>query len=442
MESDARIKIENAQLLTEILERNYYKFFRDKNYKSLKNIEFIINKASTNLNSYGCFGNTEKQMYPNIDFTQCDYEKIKTNLALFLDFYIKNNFVCDIELTGNDWLNENDKTNDIFEIILKKFENIENKPETIYVNTDGLFLNNNELFDIILHFTKLFESIGITLHYNFYINGKYCDSNVYDYSKLFDFISCIKQYNIISYITSKNVENWIENYRWWIKNLNENAFLNIELREQKTEDWDKNAISLYLQFLNFQIEYFKNSLSLTEQLKLFFDKNKTIKFNTIALKWNDYLNNNNNNNNCNFFKNLTIDLETLSIVPCAKINYKDFRIGQYDIDQNEIVGIIGKTLELIIFNTHLKQKCLPHCEDCLHIEHCGGHCLAESYNKCFDMCVPIREFCDLSKSKINFLIYNYSLLGLIGKENLQLINCDEYYIANILRLQNNIMRVL
>ena len=438
---------QNNELINDILKRNYYKEFQKEN--SSKNIELIINRLNTNSKCYGCFNNTETKLYPHIDFSENDYDKIFENLSIFLKFYNQNQWQCPIELNGIDW--SNDKN---CEKILILLQNLSTKymneyfPKKIIIDTDfySIINNTDDLWYKWKKRQEVFKNNNIILYFNIYANGPYCDDNNYSmeyYDKLVNLFKnhTIQEdsFKIITYIRPNNIKSWIKNYQWWIDNLGDLAFTNIELREEKTENWTYELIGEYINFLNYQIEYFQNKYDNEDFLKLIYDKNKNNIFQNIALLENKYLINENKNNNCNFFKNLTIDLTTMNIVPCAKVNYEDFACGQYIIENNEITKIKAKNVPIIIYNTHLKQSCMPHCELCPHVELCAGHCLGESYNKCFDMLPPIKEFCDLSKAKINFLIYRYNSLNLIDKKIMEKLNCNKLYIDLILDINNILM---
>lgn len=432
MEYKDRLIEENNELIADILKRNYYtEFVKDD---SKKNIELIINRNNISSKCYGCFNDTEKEMYPHINFSENNYDKIYNNFLAFAKMYNTNNWKCPIEINGLDWINT-DFYNKILLILKQYFSN-----KKIIINIDLGILKN-------INFYNELNSLGVDLFLNIYANGLYCDDNDYNenyYNKLINFIKTIKKdkFKIISHIRPSNVKNWEKNYNWWIDKLGELAFTNIELREEKTENWTYELISEYVLFLKHQINFLLNTYNEDIFTKIIFNKQNTIIFQNISLLENKYLINENKNNNCNFFKNLTIDLTTMNIVPCAKINYEDFACGQYIIENNEIKEIKAKNIPIVIFNTHLKQACMPHCEVCKHLEFCSGHCLGESYNKCYDMAVPIREFCDLSKAKINFLIHVYDELNLLTKNKLLELNCNELYIQTIIDLKSQMKEVL
>lgn len=439
---------QNDELILDILKRNYYSEFVKKD--SSKNIELIINRTNVKSKCYGCFNNTETKMYPHIDFSETDYDKIYNHLSAFMKYYDKQGWSCPIELNGIDW--SNDEVCEKILIMLQALscKTIYNFPTKIIIDTDfnGFVNDISDLQRKWRRRYELFKKAGINLFFNIHANGKYCDDNNYgdDYwEQLIFWINSFhldqNSYKIISYVRPNNIKNWINNYDWWVEKMGDNAFTHIELREEKTESWSYELINEYVLFLKHQVEVIYNRFGEEILTKIAFDKYPEFIFQNISILENKYLLNKKKNNNCNFFKNLTIDLTTMNIVPCAKVNYEDFSCGQYIIENNNITSIKAKNIPIIIFNTHLKQSCMPHCENCEHIEFCSGHCLGESYNKCYEMLVPIKEFCDLSKAKINFLIYLYIQLGILTEENLNKLNCNELYIKYLLQLADSIQEI-
>ena len=112
---------------------------------------------------------------------------------------------------------------------------------------------------------------------------------------------------------------------------------------------------------------------------------------------------------------LVIDINKLNILLCHKINYEDFIIGTYLIENNQITSCIAKTPSLAIIKAHLKRSCTPHCEYCNYLNICEGFCYGLSYEKSYNPLIPIKQNCDLIKCKYNFLLYKYKLLDIFNK---------------------------
>ena len=66
---------EDNELIYDILTRNYYNEFKKED--SSKEIELIINRLNIESKCYGCFNNTEKLMYPHIDFSENESRSFK-----------------------------------------------------------------------------------------------------------------------------------------------------------------------------------------------------------------------------------------------------------------------------------------------------------------------------------------------------------------------------
>jgi pentatricopeptide repeat protein len=91
-----------------------------------------------------------------------------------IDWYISNNFCCNIYIKGCLEEENIDEVLKCFTEIHNKFINIDLKPKEIYIYTKGL--NLNLLKNILL----IFNNSSIKIIPIFLINGYYCDKqNLY-----------------------------------------------------------------------------------------------------------------------------------------------------------------------------------------------------------------------------------------------------------------------
>ena len=406
MEQERRF-IENKTLLKDILRRNYYSHFQQNDSK--KNIEFLLSNTC-NQNCEHCYLSHETAMYPNSNYQNNDYKKTLINLQSLLNWYNDNEFKCDIILSGNDWLN--DKT--FYEKILNTFQTFEFKytPKNIIIYSNLLFLLDNKQTDRIKEFITIMQkNRNINIQFQIFLNGKYCDNDMYSdefYQKMFNFLS-ITDYLIHAFITPTNVSGWIENYKWWIRNLKDQAFSHITLTELTCDSWTKENLSDFIQFIDFQTDFLKECIVNFEWL--IFNQNEDYKFINTQLISQQILNNVNSHQDCNFHNSVVINVKNLTLLLCDKINYPDFIIGTFVEENGQITDLEPNNMSLIILKAHLKRSSTPHCETCDFLELCDGFCYGAAYEKTYNPLLPIKEKCDLIKSKYIYLIYKYNLLG-------------------------------
>lgn len=179
----------NEQLLNDVLERNYYKYFRE----SKKQLSIIVNKG--NICGTHCEVNNNFEDY----FQVFDLSNNKSNIKNLIDFYIKNKFKCDINILGDD-------TNSVAEyetalaVMLESFKlESEFKPAKITLCCHLNYLNN----PLIDRYIKDFADIDITVTFIIVTQGKFIDNDS-DYSLLEKYESNIDR--IICYIKPETIQ--------------------------------------------------------------------------------------------------------------------------------------------------------------------------------------------------------------------------------------------
>lgn len=427
---------EDIELLNDILTRNYYNIFKTSSEKIL---EFILNYTCSNNCSY-CYLNSLDNIYPN---NNCSNKNLLNNFQAFISWYIDNNFITDIELIGNQWIYDSTINLQIFNILYTTYKNSNYKPKNIIIRSDMKFINQNDIYDLIQAYIQKFNDINIHIKFIGYLNGKFCDNNLYDdneYQKIFHFI---KNNNgkIQTTITPSNINNWISNFKWWISSFNtEDVLKLVYINEETSSEWNGiNLINLF-SFLDFQSDYFIEKYSNDFLLKLIFNNQNNISFTNCSLKNNQILSNQKQFKKCNFHQALTIDILNANIITCPKINYQDFVIGHFKIEDKKIISCLPKNIELIILNSHLKRSSTPHCETCIYLDLCDGFCYGKSFDTNYSIIIPVLENCKMIYGKNNFLIYKYYIKNYLNKENLIQYSQDQIYNKQLIKIITGIKK--
>lgn len=427
---------EDIQFLNDILTRNYYNTFKTTKEKT---IEFVLNHTCYNNCSY-CYLSSLNNIYPKNNNSN---QELLNNFSAFINWYIENNFIADIELVGNQWLYDLKNSSQIFDILYTSYNNTKFKPKNIIIRSDMKFINQNEIILMIEKYLQDFNNIDINIKIIGYLNGKFCDNNIYtdeEYEKIFNFIKNNKG-EIQTTITPFNVNYWIENFKWWVSNFKTQDVLKlVHITEETSDKWEGINLINLISFLDFQSDYFIEHYDKDFLLKLIFNNQQKINFTNCSLKNNQILSNIQQFRNCNFHNSLTIDVLNANIITCPKINYEDFVIGHFNIENNKVIQCIPQNIELIILNTHLKRSSTPHCETCMYIDFCDGFCYGKSFDISYNIIIPILENCKMIYGKINFLIYKYYVLNYLTKNNLIENSSDEIYNKQLINIINNIKK--
>lgn len=386
-------------LLRDIIERNYYTFFRKDEYvnKNL-NISFFYDNDYTD---YKIIPN-----YESLEDKNANFEQIYNNFKLFLNYYKDQGFNANINI-------HDDKFFDNFELNLSLFNLI--YEQEIKFKSLNFYISLYKFEDL----NSLFNKINI-LNNKFHIN--------FVFSLLISQISLFKNQDINNLNYKLNIlippqmpsEELIFNQ----KIIDSNNFNINQYIEVDSDLWTIEAIEDYLKYLNYLMD------NLNDLNEIFFTNLP------IALQDQHVLDNTNCKKNCDFQNSLNVLIADLSINLCHKFQFKDLIIGNYIYnEENNKLEIVSKNLPTIILGAHLKRSSTPHCETCSYVNICQGFCFMRSYLKCYNPIIPIQESCLLKKIKYNFIFNKLKNQNFNIDNNLIISDLYKQYLHQILKHQ-------
>lgn len=421
MENETNLFLNN-QLANDILERQYYSYFR----KGQKKIELYFT-ANCKANCEYCYlKKHQKELYPN---ELSNPKQIVQNLQLILDWYVENKFTCPLDIFSAEWLTTS-WADQIFDCFYNTFSKvpIQYRPEAILAADNMQFLKDPILTEKIEEQITKLKELGIQFPLSASVDGKYCDFGRSEnddefYKKLSDFLD---KYNCLAHpmISSNNIKYWKENYEWWATNFSSQVVDNIMTLEVRDETWTEESIQDLIIYCDFLIDrifknYFKENkreflkyvLNLRNSPDDIIQRPKYIGYNIIALNHTP-IDTNTDSISCSFTDSLPIRLGDLSVGLCHRLYYPELIIGKYELKNNKIFQLNVNNVALLIMKTHLKRSILPHCENCKFVGCCIGFCLGASYENYKNPLVPCQETCNMYLAKNSFLIYKYYTMGL------------------------------
>ena len=408
------VQIENNKLAQDILKRNYFDYFQKGQSKNLE--IFLLGHCSAQCKY--CYLVKHPELYPTTDLNN-----ILKNLQLIINWYIKNQFINEIDIFSAEWLNMDNFRDQVFTIFYNSFKDSEYKPPIIVIPSNMQFIHSKNSTEKIQEWIDLFKTINIQICISASIDGKYCDDDRTScddefYLNLRNFL--IKNNFLVHpMVSSYNVDKWIENYKWWLETFPGKISDNLMTLEVRDETWTSESIGKLLEFINFIIDYkFINIFKKNKQeflqyiLGIHPDKKYFIPYNNIQLLSEDVFNKKDDFTCTVGHSNLVIRVGDLSVPICHRLGYEELLLGKFNIKNNEIDSFEVFNPELLIMKTHLKRNCLPHCESCKYIGCCIGFCMGNSYEVCKNPLIPTMEVCKMYRTKINFLISKYLQMGL------------------------------
>lgn len=411
-------KYQDIVLLNDIIDRNYYYYFKRGNNKNICLTFYYNNK----------FNNTN--LIPGFPVPESNINNILLHLNLFLDMYISQEFCCNIKINDEFWLTDSNKDK-IVNVFIEKFKDVDKKPKEIEIICNAVHCLNDG-YKWFLKIKKDFQNIGIDLK----LKLETMLIDIVDIQYLFEIKTFILE-NVEKLkvrINPNNFAYFIEIYQAIYHVFKPVLYL----YEENNVNWTDFKINEYLEFLNNYIDFIYKEVNYNDVdfiKEIFLNENLGL----ISLKDNGVFDDSNSRGQCSFFQSLNILLEDLTINLCPKFQYDDQIIGQYLYDENGITKIDPKYLGLISMNIHLKRSSTPHCETCPFVIFCKGFCCKESYKYCLNPIIPIRESCELQRAKYAFLFYKLKHLNVFTLENIkQLENLHPFYISTIMDLYNTI----
>lgn len=387
-------------LLYDILDRNYFYYFKKANNQSKYfNLTFFYNDNYTNF-----------QYIPNLAklSDSNNFNTIYNNWLLFLKWYKYNNFYTDLIINDDILLQNYDYLSQILNAIFDN--NVFYRNIIIKYNVD----QQNNFYNFIDFINNYEHTNKIKIIFNIHL------------SKIDQIESSIlQQMNNIN-ILIEPCENGdvLINNQILINTLNLNINKYIEI---DSDLWTENCINEYIKYLTFLISNLSN-------INEIFNTNLPIK-----LIDQHIIDNTNCKTNCEFQNSLSILMADLSINLCHSFQYDDQVIGYFVKDDENILTVEAKILPLAMLTTHLKRSSTPHCETCPYINLCSGFCFANSYKKCFNPAIPIKESCILKKSKYSF-IFNILIKNTNFKDIIDDLKCSDIYKEYLLSICNNLIK--
>ena len=382
-------------LLKDILHRNYFQSFKKGN-NNCKN----FNLSFFYVNDY-----TNFKFIPNHESLEekNDLSTILSNWSLFLDWYNANEFYTNLEIHDDILLNDSDFLEKILFILEQKKVNYNNL--IVYINVEVFnnlksldLLRGNSQIQLIFNtkislFTRLVSELKVT-------------------SNQAEIVNIL----IPPGLTSQQLIRYQQEI--FQSQLNINRYIEID-----SVEWTNEWINEYLGYIRFWMSSLKNPECLFKSDS------------PISIVDQHNIDNINCKTNCSFQNSLSILVVNLSINMCHKFQYDDQVIGYLIPDEKEILRIEAKILPISMLTTHLKRTSTPHCESCPFIGVCKGFCFADSYNRCFNPAIPLKEGCDLKKAKFSLIFSTLSYSNIFVS---YLLNSSEFsdlykdYICRIL----------
>ncbi len=433
---------QQKELFQYYIDNNLLKGYRTiGGYNIMKNgIEYILQTKCDQRCEYCYIAQRGDELYPE----HASEKTILTNLNLFLDYIYKQNhsYTYFFELFGGDLFS----TNLFFKVLNlldKYFKEIKQSAEEVFFNETILIVPNNmkwvvrqpELVEQVLEKIEYFHNeYNVTISFSWSTDGLYCTNTrekeelTQEYfDKIFNFI-IQTQGGYHPMVSASNIENWIQNYDWWIEMLKQDPKQEYEpmMLEVRNDDWTPEKIQKYLDFLKHifdkRLEMCGGNIDNLAYSMFIGDGKKentlpaATNYDIIDIREVSSLAGKSEKTSCSLQSTVMFNCNNLSISLCHRTSYILFTPCFFiaDEDNEHIVDFIPHNLDAYIGIRDLKDSNQPQCVDCLFNTVCIKGCFGSQFENAGDILMHCQTVCDLFKAKFAFLINLYNDTGLIA----------------------------
>lgn len=343
------------KILENFLNREVYSVFKEK-LNQKHTLEIQIN-GNCNLSCEYCYCTK----FGSIIFPNESEKTILKNLEILLNWLKENNMNPRIDIFSGEPIIQK-----VGRKVLERVVDwhIENKLDGfIVIPTNGTFVDNPKLLEWTENIIKKSKDNNIKLLLSFSIDGKFTEkyrplkngTRLEDfYDKVFDFVSKHEGCGIHPMIYSNAIDNWVENFDWFMEMINKYHIpvTSFYLLTVRNYNWSKEQVEkLYLLMRH-----------ITKYISGWMVENK-IDAKDFVIKHffniGSFLSRLNRGMGCSIQTSLQVRLSDLSVSPCHRLGYPEFKSFSFDVKNNKIVGTIPHNVVTYMAVQSTDRKTLP-----------------------------------------------------------------------------------
>lgn len=420
---------ENNELFEFLLEQRFFSIWREENKNYLDQtslwratkIELYLT-STCNQNCEYCYLVKNKELYPE------EYNKkeiVLKNLEIIFNWMIKNNFyISTIEFySGEIWHTQYGR--DVLELTYQ-YAKKGLMFDEIMIPSNCSFLRNVEHQGYIQRYINNFRNLGKTLTFSISVDGKIIEDSSRPLNSgekknddFYENMFLFAKHNTFYFhpmVSAHNVSYWKENFLWWMENLEKYNLLpkTLMMLEVRNDEWTKESIKDYNDFMNFLIDYSVQKYGLQEFVDVLVGR--------ITPSTNDhpmfqgyipfYFGQNETFPGCTIGTHLALRVGDLAVCPCHRTAYNKYLYGKFIVDNNEIIGYEGKNTQMMIriLFSNYKISSLG-CDTCIIKDVCLRGCIGAQFESNNDPFLPCLSVCQFFIDKAINLSKKYNEIG-------------------------------
>lgn len=419
----------------------------DRNRWSRQGIELIIRPECNQKCEYCYIARYGKELYPMEQ--RLDKDQIVAKLDAFLDYVFNTRgiYMDHWELFAGDMFYDN-LFFDILDVFYKhlsvlypKYKPVfENVPGVIITPTNFSFIEDDEKANRVNEYIAKFAEFNWDVGFSISTDGKYAidtrENRPLDdayFEKLFDWAMEHPRNGFHPIVSVSNVDNAIKNYEWWKEMFaryypkgDTRGFLPYWL-EARNDEWTDEAIykfnELLMYMLNDRLKMCDNDVDhLAYHLFVGDGDHGTL----VKGDMNDMLDIKipdnrvqHENLSCSISALFIVNLSNLSMVPCHRLTYPQFKGGHFIYEDGKITGVEAFNFFGYI-NIITAPACdLPKCNDCMYHTICHHGCFGAQFEASGEVFLPAISVCQLMKKSRYCLLQAYRDMGILDSARRQ-----------------------
>ena len=401
-------EVEDQQLADSILKFNYYERWA----KGEGDLELFVTLDNGGEKTFKDYFDIKESIYPK---EIRDAEKISNNIKKLLNWYVKNNFQCDISLFGDGWV-DTLLFKDVLTEIYNSFDGSLFVPKHLYIDIPVDYFGLSDNIDYLSDIYQTFKAnLSIEVICRIHAIGGAIHALPSDvYRSMFLFTVHHPSSVIVSTIYQQDMELWVENADWW-STVPAGIFEKVKFEVETSNKWTEQDLLNYQSVLNILSGKAASASGIekddSEGLQRLFispTNNKTNSITQLGI------------NNFTIGKDLVqygitdsfcIRCGDLAVPISRGLSYEDLLIGKYGTDGTSITEFISIKSERFIPKIYTKLSCIPHCEACPYVGVCKGFDPAVAFQIYLNPFIAVRKHCDLQKVYFDYMLLNLKKLG-------------------------------
>lgn len=421
-------------------------------------VELIIRPECNQKCEYCYIARYGKELYPLNERIQPD--QIVKHVDMLLDYIFneKHVYMHHWELFAGDMFYDN-LYFDVLDVFYKHLEPLYLKYPNIFDTNEGLILTPTNFSFIedeakaarVNEYIDKFQRINWDIGFSVSTDGKYAvdtreqrplDDAYFD--KLFQWVIDHPRNGFHPIISASNVKNSIKNYEWWRDMYakwfggpdNHRGFLPYWL-EARNDEWDVESIRQFNKLLDFMIKdrlkMCNNDIDhLAYHLFNGDGANGTLPKPELA----DMLDitfprqaSERENIGCSLSSLVCFNIADLSLVPCHRTTYHQFRGGNFIVENDKITKFVAKNPAGFLNMVMAPSDSLPRCANCKYNTICHKGCLGAQFEASGEPFLPAISVCQLEMASRYCIIKTLFDMGVLDSAYRQeLIPSEAWYV--------------